>query len=61
VYIDGQWVGLDGTLGLGRIGAGHVKISDHSWDRMDSLAPLAPAQKLIGKLSGEVVRIDTGD
>lgn len=61
VWIDGQWVGLDGTLGLGRITAGHIKICDHSWDKVDNLAPLAPVQKMIGKLTGEVVRVDSGD
>ncbi len=61
VWIDGQWIGLDGTLGQGKITAGHLKICDHSWDKVDNLAPLAPVQKLIGKLTGEVVRVDVGD
>lgn len=61
VWIDGQWIGLDGTLGVGRITAGHIKICDHSWDKVDNLAPLAPVQKMIGKLTGEVVRVDSGD
>jgi len=61
VWIDGQWVGLDGTMGQGKITAGHLKICDHSWDKVDNLSPLAPVQKLIGKLTGEVVRVDVGD
>jgi transglutaminase-like putative cysteine protease len=61
VFIDGQWVGLDGTLGQGGIGAGHVKVSDHSWDKAESLAPLLPVQRLVGRLKGEVVRVDLGD
>jgi len=61
VWIDGQWVGLDGTQGMGKISAGHLKICDHSWDKVDNLAPLAPVQKLVGKLTGEVVRVDVGD
>ena len=61
VFIDGQWIGLDGTLGQGGIGAGHVKVSDHSWDKVESLAPLLPVQRLVGRLKGEVVRVDLGD
>lgn len=61
VFIDGQWTGLDGTLGQGGVGAGHIKVSDHSWDKVESLAPLLPVQRLVGRLRGEVVRVDLGD
>lgn len=61
VFIDGQWIGLDGTLGQGGVGAGHVKVSDHSWDKVESLAPLLSVQRLVGRLKGEVVRVDLGD
>jgi len=61
VFIDGQWIGLDGTLGQGGIGASHIKVSDSTWDKVESLAPLLPVQRLVGRLKGEVVKVDFGD
>ena len=58
VYIDGQWTGLDGTLGKGGISPGHIKVGDQSWYQEDSLAPLIPFQKLIGKVQAEILRVD---
>lgn len=47
VYIAGQWLGLDATLAQGYIGAGHIKITDHSWDKVESMLPLLPVQGFI--------------
>jgi hypothetical protein len=47
VYAEGQWIPLDGTLGMGGIGPGHVKISDHSWHEEKSFAPLLPVLRLL--------------
>jgi hypothetical protein len=58
VRIDGRWLGLDATLGQGGVGAGHVKISDHSWGEARSLTPLLPVSRVLGKLSAEVVRAE---
>ena len=58
VYIDGQWIGLDGTLGKGGISPGHIKVGDQSWHQEDSLAPLIPIQKLIGKVQAEILKVD---
>lgn len=58
VHIDGQWIGLDGTLGKGGISPRHIKISDQSWHEEESLAPLAPVLKLVGKLQAEILRVD---
>lgn len=58
VYIDGQWIGLDGTLGRGGISPGHIKVGDQSWYQEESLAPLIPVQKLIGKVQAEILRVD---
>lgn len=58
VFIDGQWIGLDGTLGKGGISPGHIKVGDQSWHQEDSLAPLIPVQKLIGKVQAEILRVD---
>jgi transglutaminase-like putative cysteine protease len=47
VFINGQWLGLDATLGRGSIGPGHIKITDHSWDGVISFTPLLPVKGFI--------------
>jgi transglutaminase-like putative cysteine protease len=47
IYADGQWVSLDATLGMGGIGPGHVKISDHHWHDERSMAPLLPMLRVL--------------
>jgi Transglutaminase-like superfamily len=58
VWIDGHWLGLDATLGQGRIGAGHVKITHHSWHDTKSLTPFLPVTRVLGKLAIEVVQVE---
>lgn len=56
VYADGQWVPLDGTLGQGGVGPGHVKIADHSWHEERTFAPLLPVLRvLMAKPAVEVI------
>jgi transglutaminase-like putative cysteine protease len=57
-YVQGQWMPLDATLGRGYVGPGHVKISDHSWHDTQSLKPLLPVVRVLGKLSIEVVSVN---
>jgi transglutaminase-like putative cysteine protease len=47
VQVNGQWLGLDATLGRGSIGPGHIKITDHSWDGVISFTPLLPVKGFI--------------
>jgi hypothetical protein len=47
VYVNGQWLGLDATLGHGSIGPGHIKITDHSWADVISFTPLLPVKGFI--------------
>ena len=58
VFVRGQWVGIDATRGQGHVGATHLKITDNSWHDTQSLAPLLPVARVLGKLSIEVVRVD---
>jgi hypothetical protein len=58
VLVKGQWLGLDATLGQGGVGPAHLKISDHSWAGTQTLAPLLPVLRVLGKLSVEVVRVE---
>jgi hypothetical protein len=55
VWIDGHWRGLDGTLGRGGVSATHVKISDSSWHDVQSLTPLLPVTRVLGKIGIEVM------
>ena len=47
VYVSGQWLALDATIGQGSIGPGHLKITDHSWDSVISFTPLLPVKGFI--------------
>jgi len=58
VWVQGQWLGLDATLGQGSVGAGHLKIADHSWHDTQTLAPLLPVTRLMGKVRIEVVSVE---
>jgi transglutaminase-like putative cysteine protease len=58
VWIKGQWLALDATLGQGGIGAGHLKIADHNWNDTESLAPLLPVIRAMGKIKIDSVRVE---
>jgi len=55
VFVDGQWFGLDATLGKGSIGPGHLKIGDSAWKDGEGLAPLLTLVQVLGRLDIEVV------
>lgn len=55
VWVRGQWLALDATRGEGAIGASHIKVTDHSWYDTQSLTPLLPLQRVLGKMKVEVV------
>jgi transglutaminase-like putative cysteine protease len=58
VWIKGQWLGIDATLGRGSVGAAHVKISDSSWHDTHDLKPLLPVTRVLGKVSMEVLEVE---
>ncbi len=58
VWIKGEWIGLDATLGRGSVGPAHIKISDSSWHDVQSLTPLLPVARALGKLSIQVIRVE---
>jgi transglutaminase-like putative cysteine protease len=58
VHVEGRWLGLDSTLGKGGVSGAHVKINDHSWHKVESLTPLLPASRVVGKLRVEVVKVE---
>jgi hypothetical protein len=55
VWIRGQWLPLDATLGQGYVGACHLKITDHSWHDRRDLTPLLPVLRVLDRLTIEVV------
>jgi hypothetical protein len=58
VWIKGNWMSLDATLGRGGIGAGHLKIADSSWADTQTLAPLLPVIRVMGRIKIEVVSVE---
>ncbi len=54
----GKWLGLDATLGRGGVGPAHLKVTDASWHNTQTLAPLLPVIRVMGKLSIEVAKVD---
>jgi transglutaminase-like putative cysteine protease len=58
VWVNEQWVAIDGTIGRGSVGADHIKIADSSWAEVRSLEPLLPVARVLGKLNIEVVRVN---
>jgi transglutaminase-like putative cysteine protease len=57
VWVKGQWLMLDAVLGQGSVGAEHLKIADHSWQDIQTLAPLLPVTRVIGKARIEIVSV----
>ena len=53
-HVRGRWVALDGTMGFGFVGADHIKISHHTYNEIESLAPIASLQAFIGKAKIQV-------
>ncbi len=59
VYIKGQWISMDSTLGRGGIGPGHIKITDHSWHDVKDFKPLLPFTRfLMAKPSIEILKAE---
>jgi hypothetical protein len=58
VWVQGEWVAIDATLGRGSVGATHLKISDSSWHDEESLKPLSPVTRVLGKLEVQVISVD---
>jgi transglutaminase-like putative cysteine protease len=57
VYVGGKWLGIDAVLGQGGIGPGHLKVNDHSWADTQSLGPLLPVTRVMGKVTVEIVDV----
>ncbi len=59
VWIRGQWLDIDATLGYGSVGPAHIKITDHSWEDVRSMTPLLPVMRVMsGKPKMEVIQVE---
>lgn len=58
VWVKGRWHSLDATLGLGRVGATHLKIADQSWQDVYDQTPLLAVFRVLGKLTIDVVEVE---
>jgi len=55
VWVAERWAPLDATLGRGRVGATHLKITDQSWHEARNMTPLFPVIRVLGRIQIEVV------
>ena len=59
VWVRGQWLAIDATLGYGYVGPAHVKITDSSWHDVRSMTPLLPVMRVLaGKPRIEVLQVE---
>jgi hypothetical protein len=58
VWIEDRWVPIDGTLGLGGIGADHIKLADSDLAGVSAYAAMLPVVQVFGRLELEVVSVE---
>ena len=57
-WIKDRWIPLDATLGLGGIGAAHLKLADSSLQGTSAYAELLPVIQALGRLQLEIVSVE---
>jgi hypothetical protein len=55
VHVGGRWIALDGTLGRGGIGGGHLKLAHSNFQGTGAFSAFLPVAQVIGRLKIEVV------
>jgi hypothetical protein len=55
VYVAGRWIGLDGTLGKGGIGGGHLQLAHSPMSGVAAYNVFYPVLQVIGRLKIEVL------
>jgi hypothetical protein len=56
-YIEGRWIPLDATLGLGGIGAEHLKVANVDLEDA-SMSSFLPVVQIVGRLKVEVLEVE---
>jgi hypothetical protein len=57
VWIDGQWIPIDGTLGQGGIPATHIALSRSSLETNDTFSALLPVIEVMGQLDIQIMDV----
>ena len=55
VYVEKRWIPIDGTLGLGGIGADHLKIAQSNLNGASAYSAFLPVVQVAGRLKIEIV------
>jgi len=58
VFIDGRWIGLDGTRGRGGIDAAYLKLGHSNLQGASALASLLPVARVAGRLKIEILDVE---
>jgi transglutaminase-like putative cysteine protease len=58
VYVGGQWIGMDGTLGKGGIGAGHLRLAHSSLEGNSAYSSFLPIVQVAGRLRIELLEAE---
>ncbi|HEX3726238.1 MAG TPA: transglutaminase-like domain-containing protein [Pirellulales bacterium] len=58
LFLDGEWTPFDATLGLGGIGAGHLKISDSSLAGAGAYSTFLSVAQVVGQLKISVLDVE---
>ncbi len=57
VYVNDQWIGIDGTLGQGGLGAAHLKLAHHSLRGAAAYSTFLPIAHAAGKLQIDILDV----
>jgi len=57
VWVYGRWHAMDPTLGLDQVGITHIKLADHHWNDVQTLTPLLPVVRVLGRIQIEVMSV----
>jgi len=55
VFVSGQWIPLDATLGRGGVGAAHLKLAQSNLNTGDALSSFLPVLNVMGRLKIDVL------
>jgi len=58
VYVGKRWIPLDGTLALGGIGAGHLKIAHSNLKGASAYSAFLPVTQILGQLGIKIVKCE---
>jgi hypothetical protein len=58
VYVEGRWVPIDATLGLGGIGAAHLELAHSNLKGASAYSSFLPVIQVIGRLKIEVLDVE---